>query len=102
MNFLNTPQAGLEPNTPMDDDQRVVAGSLVYELLDLRITGLAPEGRPMLLNAPLFVIAKEGQPGEWGVISDMLRGGKNACIGNDPVFLPRTAHILDQMYTGGY
>jgi hypothetical protein len=24
------------------------------------------------------------------------------CIGNDPVFLPRTAHILDQMYTGGY
>jgi hypothetical protein len=26
----------------------------------------------------------------------------NDCMmGNDPVFLPRTAHILDQMYTGG-
>jgi hypothetical protein len=32
----------------------------------------------------------------------MLRGGQNASIGNDPVFLPRTAHILNQMYTGGY
>jgi hypothetical protein len=60
MNFLNTPQAGLQPNTPMDDDKRVVAGSFVDELLDLGITGLVPEGHPMLLNAPLFVIAKEG------------------------------------------
>jgi hypothetical protein len=72
MNFLNTPQAGLQPNTPMDDDQRVVAGSFNNEHLNLGITGLAPEGRPTLLNAPLFVIAKEGQPGEWHVISDML------------------------------
>jgi hypothetical protein len=48
------------------------------------------------------VVPKEGQPGEWRVIADMLRGGQNECMGNDPVFLPRTAHILDQMYTGGY
>jgi hypothetical protein len=102
MNFLKMPHAGLQPNTPMDDDQRAVAGSFVDELIDLEITGLAPEGVSTLLNAPLFVIAKEGQPGEWRVISDMLQGGQNACIGNDPIFLPRTAHILDQTYTGGY
>ena len=47
-------------------------------------------------------MCKEGQPGEWRVIADMLRGGQNEFMGNDPVFLPMTAHILDQMYTGGY
>jgi hypothetical protein len=72
MNFLKTPPAGLQPNTPMDDEQQAVAGSFVDELIDLGITGLAPGGRSTLLNAPLFVVAKEGQPGEWCVITDML------------------------------
>ena len=53
-------------------------------------------------NAPLFCVPKEGQPGEWRVIADMLHGGQNACMASDPVFLPRTTHILSQMYSGGY
>jgi hypothetical protein len=102
MNFLVTPPEGLRPNADMDEEQQAVAGNFVNELVELGITGLAPIDHPTLLNAPLFVVAKEGQPGEWRVIADMLRGGQNDCMGNDPVFLPRTAHILDQMYTGGY
>jgi hypothetical protein len=39
----------------------------------LGICDEAPFGRPVLLNAPLFVVPKEGQPGEWRVIADMLR-----------------------------
>ena len=102
MNFLTTPPAGLRPNADMDEEQQAVAGMFVTELVELGICGWAPGERPVLLNAPLFVVSKEGQPGEWRVIADMLRGGQNECMGNDPVFLPRTAHILDQMYTGGY
>ena len=56
----------------------------------------------ILLNAPLFCVPKEGQPGEWRVIADMLRGGQNECSAHDPVYLPRTTHILSQMYSGGY
>ena len=48
------------------------------------------------------MVVEEGQPGEWRDIADMLQGGHNECFGNDPVFLPRPAHILDQMYTSGY
>ena len=32
----------------------------------------------------------------------MKKGGQNECIGSDPVFLPRTGHILEEMYAGGY
>ena len=50
----------------------------------------------------MFVVPKEGQPGQWQVITDMLCGGQNECIGADPCILPRTSHILDQMYAGEY
>jgi hypothetical protein len=101
MNFLKNPPAGLMPNAPMEEEQLEVVWKFVDELLDLGITGVAPGDRPTILNASLFVVTKEGQPGEWRVIADMLRGGQNECVDSDPVFLPRTAHILDQMYTGG-
>ena len=102
MNFLTKPPEGLLPNADMDEEQQAVAGNFVAELVELGICGGAPGDRPVLLNAPLFVVPKEGQPGEWRVIADMLRGGQNACMGNDPVFLPRTSHVLDQMHTRGY
>ena len=50
----------------------------------------------------MFVVPKLGQPGQWRVIADMLRGGQNSCIGADPVILPRITHIMDQMYEGGF
>ena len=33
---------------------------------------------------------------------EILEGGQNSVVGNDPVFLPRVSHILPQLYTGGY
>lgn len=102
MNFLVQPEAKDNPNAPMDQEQLDVAAAFVDELLALGVLLTAEDGLEILLNAPLFVVPKEGQEGEWRVIADMLRGGQNSCMGSDPVFLPRQGHILDQMYQGGY
>lgn len=60
------------------------------------------EGHEILTNAPLFVVPKEGQDGEWRVIMDMLQGGQNECITGAPVVLPQISHILAQMYANAY
>ena len=103
MNFLQTPPSELKPNAVLNDEQLAVAAAFVDELLALKVLALLDDGdADILLNAPLFVVAKEGQPGEWRVIADMLRGGQNMCIGTYPTVLPRISHILDLMYEGGY
>jgi hypothetical protein len=86
----------------MDANMTKAAADFVDELLSLGVVREIETGRSILSNAPLFVVPKEGQEGQWRVIADMLRGGQNACVGQDPVFMPRVSHILDQMYTGGY
>lgn len=56
----------------------------------------------MVANGPLFCLPKPGQPGQWGVLSDMRRGSQNAAIAPDPTVFPKTGVILDQLYSGGY
>ena len=102
MNFMQIPTPGLTDNSDMTDEQLVVAGEFVDELIGLGVLQSPPEDRATLLNAPLFVIPKAGQPGQWRCIADMLRGGQNTCIGIDPTILPRANDILDGMYHGGY
>jgi hypothetical protein len=104
MNFLRPPDANIKPNANMDAEQLAVGADFVNELLELKVLGLldGEDDLEILLNAPLFVVPKDGQEGEWRVIADMLRGGQNMCIGNDPVILPRISHLLDLMYEGGY
>jgi hypothetical protein len=102
MNFLRAPKAAIHDNANMDEEQTLVAANFVEELMDLGAVGTSGEGREIVTTAPLFVVPKEGQEGEWRVIADMLRGGQNECIAGDPVFLPQISHILDQIYTGGY
>jgi hypothetical protein len=104
MNFLRLPEPNIKPNANMDAEQLSVGADFVNELLELKVLGLldGDEDLEILLNAPLFVVPKEGQEGEWRVIADMLRGGQNMCIGNDPVILPRISHLLDLMYEGGF
>ena len=101
-NFLQTPTPHIQPNAPMDPDMTTAAAAFVDELLSLGVVREIEKDRSVLSNAPLFVVPKEGQEGQWRVIADMLRGGQNECVGQDPVFMPRVSHILDQMYTGGY
>ena len=101
MNFLRPPNPGSHDNAAMDAEQLAVAVAFVEELLDLRVLR-CPETGEIKANAPLFLIPKEGQEGQWRVIADMLRGGQNASIGSDPVFLPRLTHILERMYEGGW
>ena len=84
MNFLEFPEGILHDNAKMDAEQLAVAEEFCDELISLGIL------RPGTVNTngPLFVVPKEGQPGQWRIISDMLRGGQNSCIGSDPVYLP--------------
>ena len=102
MNFLRNPTAGLTPNSVMTPPQLKVAGEFVDELIELGVLRPPPSGRDTLLNAPLFVVPKPGQPGQWRTIADMLRGGQNTCIGADPTILPRANDIVVCMYAGGY
>jgi hypothetical protein len=104
MNFLKLPVPNIQPNATMDEEQLRVGADFVNELLDLKVLGRleGEEDLEILLNAPLFIVPKEGQEGQWRVIADMLRGGQNMCIGNDPVILPRISHIVDLMYEGGF
>lgn len=102
MNFLKEPTPEIHDNAKMDEQQLEVAVEFVEELRGLGVLRPPQEDTPVSSTAPLFCIPKEGQPGQWRVIADMLRGGQNSCIGKDPVFLPRVIHILDSLYEGGY
>ena len=86
----------------MSEAGLVAAGAFVDELLTLGAIRSAEDGMKILANAPLFVVEKPDQPGQWRAIADMKEGGQNECIGSDPVFLPRSNHILEEMYAGGY
>ena len=102
MNFLTPPDSVIHDNAAMDAEQLLVAADFVDELIDLHVVDTPDEGRAVLTNAPLFVVPKEDQDGEWRVIADMVRGGQNAHVGNDPVVFPRISHIVDELYQGGY
>jgi hypothetical protein len=103
MNFLVEPEACIHENANMDEEQLRVAAKFVDKLIKLKI--LRPkDSKFMILStmAPIFAVPKEGQKDQWRVIADMLRGGQNACVGSDPVFLPRVPHIVTQLFTGGF
>jgi hypothetical protein len=53
-------------------------------------------------NSPIFCLLKPGQPGQWRVLADMKKGLQNEAIGSDPTSFPKTTHILEQLYTGGF
>lgn len=99
MNFRRPPPTGVTPNSTMTPDQLTVAGAFVDELIGL---GTLIPVTSFRANAPLFCVPKAGQPGEWRVIANMLTGGQNSTVANDPVFLNRPLDILRHMYTGGW
>ena len=101
MNFLRPPAPGIHPNMEMNPEQREVARRFVEELIGLRVLQKAPPDM-ILTTTPLFTVEKPGQPGEWRVIADMLRGGQNRTAANEPVYLNRPLHILEQMHAGGW
>jgi hypothetical protein len=102
MNFLSPPPEGIQENGKMDAEQERIGAEFVDELIQLNVFRKAPVGRKTRSNAPLFVIPKAGQVGQWRVIANLLAGGQNSVVGNDPVFLPRVSHILGQLYQGGF
>ena len=95
MNFLREPPCNITPNAAIDESGLEAAREFVDKLILLGVFREIDEGMRVLSNAPLFVVPKPGQPGQWRCIADMRAGGQNDCIGPDPCFLPRTGHILE-------
>ena len=77
MNFLKAPPARLTPNSDMDAAGLEAAREFVDELILLGVFREIDEGMEVLSNAPLFVVPKPGQPGQWQYIADMKVGGQN-------------------------
>jgi hypothetical protein len=65
MNFLSEPKAGVTENSPMTEEQVVIASEFIDELWQIGVFELIPDDCEMLANAPLFAVAKAGQPGQW-------------------------------------
>jgi hypothetical protein len=102
VNFLTEPTKGTTPNAPMTEEQANIAAEFIDELWQIGVFELIPDECEMKANAPLFTVAKAGQPGQWRVIADMKNGGQNDHIGKDPVHLPKAGGILEKLYTGGW
>ena len=102
MGFVSLPERVIRPNSLMDEDERKVACTFVADLLKIGAFRQLRQGERLWSNAPIFCVPKPGQPGEYRVIADCKKGGQNAHIGGDPVYLNRPLHILEQMYTGGF
>jgi hypothetical protein len=100
MNFLIQPSGELILNSEMNEIELKAAGKFVDELISLGV--LQPAKEELLGNCPLFCVDKPLQPGEKRCIADMKRGGQNACIGKDPVYLTQKRTILAQLYTKGW
>ena len=102
MNFLQEPPPVITPNVEMDKSGLEATIEFVDELILLGVFREIYEGMRILSNAPLFVVPKPGQPGQWRCIADMKTGGQNECIGADPCFLPRSGYILEELYAGEF
>jgi hypothetical protein len=64
MNFLTEPTAGLTDNSPMTEEQVEIAAAFIDELWHIGVFELVPDDCEMKANAPLFAVAKPGQPGQ--------------------------------------
>ena len=101
MNFMVPPAPAIHANGEMDEEGLRLAGEFVDELVTLGVLVETTLDK-VITTAPLFSIDKPGQPGQQRIICNMKEGGQNGVSCGDPVYLNRAAHILGQMYQGGY
>ena len=101
MIFLRDPVSLIQPNSAMTSEQLEIAEEFITELVGLGVL-LEVDPEYVKTNAPTFCLPKPGQPGPWQVLADMKKGWQNEAVGADPTIFPKTTHILDQMYFGGF
>jgi hypothetical protein len=86
MNFMKTPEPGLEENVKMTESQLKIVVDFVSGLISLGILALIPKSFLLLNSCPLFMVPKPVQPDQWRRIADMKKGHQNqACT--DPVHM---------------
>jgi hypothetical protein len=100
-NFSRDPIALIQPNSDMTEEQIDVSEDFLSELVDLGAL-LEVDYEYVKTNSPIFCLPKPGQPGQCRVLADMKKGLQNEAIGSDPTSFPKTVHILEQLYTGGF
>lgn len=71
------------------------AAEFVDELVDLGV--LSPNPGGVKTAAPMFMLPKDKQLGQWRVLANFKEGGRNNVVASDPVYLNRLTHILEQM-----
>jgi hypothetical protein len=98
MNFLKDPIPLIQPNSAMTDKQLHFSEDFIMELVSLGVL-LGVESDYLKTNAPTFCLPK---PGQWRALADMKKGCQNEAMGANPTVFPKTSHILDQLYRGGY
>ena len=59
----------------MDESDLEAAQEFVDELILLGVFREIDKGLKVFSDAPLFVVPKPGQPGQWQCIADMKKGG---------------------------
>jgi hypothetical protein len=101
MHFLRSPVSIIQTNSAMTDEQLAIAEEFIMEFVSLGVL-IEVEESYLKTNAPTFCLPKPGQPDQWRVLADMKKGRQNEAMGADPTVFPKTLHILQQMYYGGY
>jgi hypothetical protein len=84
-------------NSDMTPEEAAAAGKFIDELTSLG--ALRPATDELKANCPLFTVDKPD--GGKQCIADMKRGGQNACVGKDPVYLTSNETIFPLLYPGG-
>jgi hypothetical protein len=102
INFMETPDPGLEENGKMTESKLKIAVAFVTELIIFGALALVPHGVLLLNMCPLFLIAKPGQSDQWRCLADMKKGHQNQSCAEDPVHTTCTEDILLPTYPGFY
>jgi hypothetical protein len=102
MNFMKTPEPGLEENAKMTESQIKIVVYFVSELISLGILVLIPICVLLLNSCPPFMVPKPGQPGQWRCITDIKKGRQNQACDADPVHMACPEDVLHQMHPGSF
>jgi hypothetical protein len=100
IDFLASPEGELKPNALMTEEEKLVVGRFVDELIGLQV--LVPAEGELRANCPLFYVEKPHDPGAYPCVADAKAGRQNALMAKDPVYLTRSEDILPRLYGGGW
>jgi hypothetical protein len=92
--FLQNPQKTMLCNLDMTPKQAFIAGESIDDSFTLGVVEATTPEKPVVADAPLFTLPKEGQWCQWSVLADMKLGQQNECIGSNPTVPMQWCHSV--------